>query len=194
MPANVFGVARLRVKSIVLLLLLFQCGCISSRIDRFKEYTYPDLTDEVESEKEGGLLKRKYQGKLMYYTERLSSEDKAIVVTTMYCGYGTKPHLVKFRIYGERKMVEHKEWGYSYFQEEVVPFRQESIATNSPMILMLETRDENGELYKSGYISQWESADFFEKFKQEKHINIVDIPDMDSIKIEKVTPCIPVDN
>ena len=28
----------------------------------------------------------------------------------------------------------------------------------------------------------------------EKQINIVDIPDMDSIKIEKVTPCIPVDN
>ena len=175
-----------RTSIYAVLLCICLCGCVSENRDDSNLFRFPDLTDEREVTGDGGLIAEKYKGKVMYYSERLYSEDKSILVSTIYCGYGTERPMVKARIYAEHKNVEHKEWGYSYFQEEYVSFRQESISFNSPMILMLETRDKNGELERSGYISQWESAEFYEKFTAEHNVIHRSIPEQTII--EKVIP------
>lgn len=164
------------------LLCICLCGCISEKTDLTNPYRFPHLADEQEVTGSGSLITEKYKGKVMYYCEQLYSEDKSILVSTMYCGYGTERPMVKVRIYAEHKNVEHKEWGYSYFQEEYVSFRQECITFNSPMILMLETIGKNGELARSGYISQWESAEFYEKFTAEHNIIHRSIPEETIIK------------
>ncbi len=175
-----------RIGIYAVLLCICLCGCVSEKRDDSYRFRFPHLADEQEVTGDGGLITEKYKGKVMYYCEKLYSEDKSILVSTMYCGYGTERPMVKVRIYAEHKNVEHKESGYSYFQEEYVSFRQESLFFNSPMILMLETRGKNGELAKSGYISQWESAEFYEKFVAKHHIIHRSIPEKTIIK--KVTP------
>ena len=171
-----------------LLLCLCLCSCVSDRekvdIDPFR---YPDLVDEREETVDGGLITTKYKGNVMYRYERMVSEDKSILVATLYCGFGSEHPLIKIRIYAEHKNVEHKVTeDYSYFQEEYISFRQEYIFFDNPMILMLETRDENGDLTKSGYISQWESSEFYEKFIKENNITHREIPEKTIIR--QVTP------
>ncbi len=155
-----------------MLFLCMLCGCRST--DSFnlvdEPHDFSDLVDESETTADGALIRRKYKGKVMYFTEKLLSEDKSICVTSIYCGYGTEPHMVRARIYLERKKVEYKFGDHQYFEDEYVSFRQECITTVNAMVLMLETRDENGELVKAGYISQWESAEYFDKFCKENRL------------------------
>ncbi len=133
---------------------------------------FPELTDEIDSTVRGGMIEKRYQGRVMYFCERLFSQDRSISITSMYCGYGIGSHMVKARIYAKRKDVEYCEDDYSFTRTEYISFRQEGISTNSPMVLMLETRDNNGELSRKGYISQWESQEYFEKFIKENEICI----------------------
>jgi len=147
-------------------------GCYTlDRVDRTL-FQFPDLVDEIYSAAGGGLVEKRYLGRVMYFCEQLFSRDKSISITNMYCGYGTGLHLVKARIYAKRKDVEYCEGGYTFTRTEYISFRQECISTNDPMILMLEIRDHNGELSRNGYISQWESQEYFENFIKENKICI----------------------
>ena len=156
---------------LVTFLLCFICGC-STTVDLISPYEYPDLVDELEKTVDGEMVTKRYKGNIMYFFRRLLTKDNVICISTCYCGFGTGHHLVKYRIYAKRKMIEHNEWGYQYFKEEYVSFRQESITTNNPMVLMLETRDDRGELIKEGYISQWESSEYYDKFCRENGIEV----------------------
>lgn len=161
----------------IMSLICFLSGCNSSKAVRQLSYQLPNLVDESVETSNGLIIERRYKGKVMYYFEKLFSEDKSLSILSIYCGYGIAPQLVKVRIYSERKKVEHTEWGYSDFREEYVSFRQECITTNNPMVLMLETLDQNGELTKNGYISQWESEEYYKKYIEEKGICVRWSPD-----------------
>ncbi len=163
-------------------------GCNATKNKTLSPYRFPNLKDEVEVTLTGGLVKSVYKGKTMHFCEQMFSENKSICISTMYCGYGTAPYLVKVRLYSEVKMVEHSEWGYSYFREEHVPFRQEYIATNDPMVLTIEERNENGDMVKTGYISQWEAEEFYNEFCKANKITVKWNPET---VIEKVTSIIP---
>ncbi|MDD4429757.1 MAG: hypothetical protein WC125_10515 [Bacteroidales bacterium] len=156
---------------LVTFLLCFICGC-STTVDSILPYEYPDLVDELEKTVDGEMVTKRYKGNIMYFFRRLLTKDNVICISTCYCGFGTDNHLVKYRIYAERKMIEHNEWGYQYSKEEYVSFRQESITTNNPMVLMLETRDDRGELIKEGFISQWESREYYDRFCRENGIEV----------------------
>ena len=147
----------------------FMCSCNTTKIKPPSPFDFPKLVDEVDKTDGGALIKEKYKGKVMYHFEKMLSEDKSICVSSLYCGLGAGPYMVKFRIYGKREMVD---LGNQDFKEEYVPFREEYIKISDPMILMLETIDQNGELVQRGYISQWESSEFYEKFIKENKIII----------------------
>ncbi len=156
---------------LIVFLLCIICGCTTT-FNSISPYEYPDLTDEFETTFNGVPITKKYKGNIMYFSRRLCTKDNAICVSTLYCGFGKDNHLVKARVYLERKMVEHNEYGDQSFKEEYVSFRQECITTNDPMVLMLETRDDRGELIKEGYISQWESSEYYDNFCRENGIDV----------------------
>lgn len=165
-----------RTQSMRIIWLLIICmtitGCYTlDRVDRTL-CQFPDLVDEIDSTARGGMVEKRYQGRIMYFSERLFSQDGSISITSMYCGYGIGSHLVKVRIYTQKKNVEYCEGDYTFTRTEYISFRQECISTNDPMILMLEIRDHNGELSRNGYISQWESQEYFEKFIKENEVCI----------------------